>query len=229
MMNSSARPPRVIRSAAARAEADVFVVGTSTPAIPIDATVATAEAILAAAQARAAELIAAAEDEAARILATTGARLAEAADRGFADGLARAESECSDLLELLRAAAREGLAIRDQVAASSSALLTNAVILATRRLVGQAYAADPALTAVACEEAVRSAAGQEILSIRVNPEAEASVTAALGDLGAYVRPDASIHVGGCIVDLRNGTIDATLDARLQLAELAIRRATGADT
>ncbi|WBL36680.1 FliH/SctL family protein [Tepidiforma flava] len=231
-MNWSARPPRVIRSARARAESDVFVIGASSPAVPVDAPVATAAEVIAAAEARAAEIIAAAEAEAARIRGSSSAEAAAAAaaaaEQGYRDGLARAEAEARDLLELLRAAAREGRAIRDQVAASASGLLAEAVVLAVRRIVGLAYQADPALTAAACEEAVRAAAGQELLSIRVNPAVEAGVTAALGDLGAYVRPDAAIGVGGCIVDLRSGTIDATLDARLDLAELAIRRAAGGE-
>ncbi len=229
-MSWSARPPRVIRSARARAENDVFVIGASSPAVPLDAPVATAAEVIAAAEARAAEILAAAEAEAARIrgaaAAEVAAAAASAADRGYREGQARAEAEALQLLELLRAAAREGVAIRDQVAASAAPLLAEAVILAARRIVGSAYQADPALTAAACEEAVRAAAGQELLSIRVNPAVEADVTAALGDLGAYVRPDAAIEVGGCIIDLRSGTIDATLDARLSLAELVIRRAAG---
>jgi flagellar biosynthesis/type III secretory pathway protein FliH len=231
-MSWSARPPRVIRSSRARAESDVFVVGASSPAVPVDTTVATAAEVIAAAEARAAEIIAAAEAEAARIRAAAAGEVAaaarEAAERARAEGLASAEAEARGLLELVRTAAREGAAIREQVAASAGELLASAVILAVRRIVGHAYAADPALTAAACEEAVRAAAGQELVSIRVNPGVEAAVTAALGDLGAYVRPDDAVEIGGCIIDLRNGTIDATLDARLSLAELAIRRAAGVD-
>ncbi|GIW13554.1 MAG: hypothetical protein KatS3mg062_0993 [Tepidiforma sp.] len=231
-MSWSARPPRIIRSASARPESDVFVVGASSPALPVDATVATAQEVIAAAEARAAAIIAEAEAEAARIRAAAAEEVAAAAARAAAEaraeGLARAEAEARDLLDLLRAAAREGLAIRDQVAAAAGPMLAEAVILAVRRIVGRAYAADPALTAAACEEAVRAAAGHDLLSIRVNPAVEAEVTAALGELGAYVRPDSAIEVGGCIVDVRNGTIDAALDTRISLAELTIRRAAGGD-
>jgi flagellar biosynthesis/type III secretory pathway protein FliH len=68
-----------------------------------------------------------------------------------------------------------------------------------------------------------------MFSIRVHPEAEAPVTAALVDLAGYVRPDESVDVGGCIIDLRNGTIDATLDTRLSLMELAIGASSGAES
>ncbi len=228
-MSSSARPPRVIR-AAAHPPDDVFIVGASTPALPIDAPLASAAELLAAAEARAAAIITAAEERAAAIIAAADQRVAvaaaEAAAAARAEAHAAVEREAEHLLALLRTAAREGLAIRDQVIASAANVLTEAVVTAVRRIVGHAYTADPALTVAACEEAVRAAAGHEILSIRVSPGVEAEVTAALGDLGAYVRPDAAVVLGGCIVDLRNGTIDATLDARLTLAELAIRRAGG---
>jgi flagellar biosynthesis/type III secretory pathway protein FliH len=34
-------------------------------------------------------------------------------------------------------------------------------------------------------------------------------------------------MGGCLIDVRNGTIDASLDTRLSLMELALRDAGGA--
>lgn len=229
-MNSSAKPPRVIRSTSAKSQDDVFIVGASTPAVPLDTPVATAAQLIAAAEARAAAIIADAEAQAARIRAEATAEVAAAAataaERAFAEGQARAEAQALQLLQLLRTAAQEGIAIRDQIAATARPMLAQAVTLAVRRIVGAAYTADPTLTTAACEEAIRAAAGQELLSIRVHPSVEAAVTAALGELGAYVRPDEAIEVGGCIVDLRNGTIDATLDTRLNLAQLAIQRAGG---
>ena len=75
-------------------------------------------------------------------------------------------------------------------------------------------------------DAVRSAAGQEILSIRVNPGALDRVRASLVDVAGYVQPDDGIELGGCVIDLRDGTIDATLDARLDLMELALTSAAG---
>lgn len=229
-MSSSARPPRVIRAAATQPETEVFIVGASTPAVPVDAPLATAADLITAAEERAAAIIAAAEERAAAIIAAANEHVAAAAAQAARavseEARAAVEREAAELLALIRTAANEGLAIREQVVASAATVLTEAVVVAVRRIVGHAYTTDPALTVAACEEAVRAAAGQELLSIRVNPGIEAEVTIALADLGAYVRPDAAVEIGGCIVDLRNGTIDATLDARLSLAELAIRRAGG---
>ncbi len=106
--------------------------------------------------------------------------------------------------------------------------MANAIAMAARRVIGAAYQADATLTAEACADAIRAAAGQQILSIRVSPGALETVRAALVDVASYLRPDDAVAIGGCIVDLRNGTIDATLDARLELMEMALKAAGGAE-
>lgn len=241
-MSSLARPTRILRgapaapaSSAAAAEDEVFVVaGSVARALGLPGPVASAASIIAAAEAQAAGLLEAARSEAA--LLVTAARAEAAATReaarseGFASGLANgrasATSEAADLLDLIRSAAAGGQAVRDQLAASADAVITEAVLMAVRRVVGDAYRADPGLTAAACADAVRAASGQQIVSIRVNPDVEGAVTAALVDVAAYVRPDEAVAVGGCLVDLRDGSIDATLDTRLSLMELAVRDAAG---
>jgi len=193
---------------------------------------ATVAQLLLAAETRAAEILAAATVEAEAVV---GAAHAEAAavrgaarDGGREEGLASALDEAAALLDLLRTAASEGAAIRASVADEASGVITRALLLALRRITGDYYEEDPARTAAAVAGAVRAASGQEIVTIRVNPAAEPAVSAALTDLANYVRPDAGITVGGAIIDLRNGSIDATLDARLSLMELAITAASGED-
>jgi flagellar biosynthesis/type III secretory pathway protein FliH len=53
-----------------------------------------------------------------------------------------------------------------------------------------------------------------------------SIQAWLADAARYVRPDEGVAIGGCIIDLRNGTLDASLDARLSLMDLALGEAAG---
>jgi flagellar biosynthesis/type III secretory pathway protein FliH len=60
----------------------------------------------------------------------------------------------------------------------------------------------------------------------VHPGLVQAVEASLTEAAGYVKPDDAIEAGGCIVDLRNGTIDATLDTRLSLMDLALREAGG---
>jgi flagellar biosynthesis/type III secretory pathway protein FliH len=212
---------------------DVFVVGTTVRNyVPVDSPVSTvsdllegarrrAEAIVAEAEARAASIVAGAEAEAEQVR-----RAAEAV--GLESGKAIAVADAAAALEQVRKAAAEGLAIRQGMIDEAMPAIARAVAMACRRIVGATFVADPSLTAEACLDAVRAAAGQQILSIRVNPDAFEAVRATLVDVADFIRPDAAVELGGCFIDLRNGTIDASLDARLDLMELALRSAGGAE-
>ncbi|HEY0838793.1 MAG TPA: FliH/SctL family protein [Vulgatibacter sp.] len=231
-MSSLPRWGRVIR--AARSDDEVFVLGETVRSVPVPATIATATEVLAAADREAAELLSRARGEADALLANAhaaaGAIEATARDAGYGEGFAAgrqaALAELEQCLALARQAASEGKAIRDSLAEQAAAVVARATALATRRIVGEYYEADPARTALACADALRAAAGQEILAIRVHPGVLGTVQAMLVDVAAYVRADESVAVGGCIIDLRHGTLDATLDARLSLMDLALSEAGG---
>jgi flagellar biosynthesis/type III secretory pathway protein FliH len=216
---------------AARSDEDVFVLGEGVRrSVPADATLASVAAVLEATDRRADALIEIAEEQAETIVAEARAAAdavrAEAYEAGHAAGAARAESEAEAALALIRSAASEGEAIRDQIANQAAGLVARAVSLALRRIVGEYYEADPTRTVAACAEALRAAAGQDVVSIRVHPGLAQAVEASLTEAAGYVKPDDAIEAGGCIVDLRNGTIDATLDTRLSLMDLALREAGG---
>jgi flagellar biosynthesis/type III secretory pathway protein FliH len=228
-MNSLARAGRVIR--AARSDEDVFVLGEGVRrSVPADATLASVAAVLEATDRRADALIEIAEEQAETIVAEARAAAdavrAEAYEAGHAAGVALAQSEAAAALALIRSAASEGQAIRDQIANQAAGLVARAVSLALRRIVGEYYEADPSRTVAACAEALRAAAGQDVVSIRVHPGLVQAVEASLTEAAGYVKPDDAIEAGGCIIDLRNGTIDATLDTRLSLMDLALREAGG---
>jgi flagellar biosynthesis/type III secretory pathway protein FliH len=190
----------------------------------------TAQTIVEAAQRRAAEIVAAAEAQAEALVAgaqaSAGSVRTQAHSQGLETGRALAMGEMDQVLSLLRQAAAEGKQVRDDIAAQSAGVIARATALATRRIVGEYYEADPARTATAVAEAMRAASGQEILSIRVHPGLVGHVQASLGDASKYVRPDDGIAVGGCVIDLRHGTLDAALDSRLSLTELALVDASG---
>ena len=230
MMSSLARPPRVIRSAAS--VDDVVVLGgvPQRQVLPGVGPVATANEILTAADGRSQQIIADAEARAAAILAeaqTQAAAVAAAArEEGAHQGFAAAQAEAAHLLGLLQEAAANGAAIRDQIVGEAMTVITRAVLVAVRRIVGEYYDEDPSRTSAAISDALRDASNQEVVSIRVNPAIEPAIRAALVDVAHYVRPDDAIEVGGCLIDLRNGQIDATLDSRVTLMELAIRNASG---
>lgn len=213
-------------------EEDVVVLGgvAQRRVLPGVGPIATAGEIVASAEVRGAGVVADAETRAADILAeaqaTATAITASAREQGLQQGLLEAESEAEELLGLLRQAASEGAAMRDQVAGEAMGIITRAVLVAVRRIVGEYYDEDPSRTVAAISDALRSASSQEIVSIRVNPAVEPAVKASLVDVANYVRPDEAIVVGGCVIDLRNGLIDAALDSRLSLMELAIQSSAG---
>ena len=231
-MNSSARRGRLIRPAEGTAATeDIFILGESVrPGLPAQAPIVTASAIVAEAQSRASAIIAEAEADASLTIVTARGNAAAvtraAHDEGFAAGHAAAQHEIAELIELVRKAAGEGKQIRDALAEQSASVIARATALATRRIVARLYEADPAATADACADALRAAAGQEVLSIRVNSGIVPLVQAALGDAAGYLRPDDAVEIGGCIIDVRHGTIDATLSSRLTLLELALNHAGG---
>jgi flagellar biosynthesis/type III secretory pathway protein FliH len=229
MMNSSASR-RIFRSP--EGEGDVFVVGTPLrQQVAADDPVTSVTSLLDGAKRRAAAILAQAETDAAAIVERAEAEVATARAAGFeagiTAGMSGASGEASAHLEIIRTAAAEGIAIRDAMIDEAMPAMARAVAMACRRVVGAAFAADPSLTAAACIDAVRTAAGQQIISIRVSPGALDTVRADLADLADFVQPDEGIELGGCIIDLRNGTIDATLDSRLALMEIALLSAGGA--
>ena len=231
-MSSLARAPRVIRSTVSNGDDDVVVLGgvTQRHVLPGVGPVATATEIIGAADSRSNQIIAEAELQAAAIINDARTRAGEIAanarQEGMDQGMLAAQADAEALLSLLREAAANGVAIRDQLAEEAMGVVTRAVLTAIRRIVGEYYEEDPGRTVAAVADALRSASSQEIVSIRVNPEVESAVKATLVDVAHYVRPDASLGVGGCIIDLRHGAIDATLDSRVSLMELAIQAASG---
>lgn len=217
---------RILRSPTS--EEDVFVIG-ETVRVDLPANgegYATVTRMMEDVRQQAEGVLAEAHTAAEAIVANALAERDSMRTAGRAEGFAAAQAEAAEQLALIRVAASEGIAIRDAMIAEGMPAIARAIAMATRRVVGAAYEADPALVADAVSDAVRAAAGQQILAIRVSPDALDTVRAALVDVADYVRADTAVEMGGCIVDLRGGTIDATLDARLNLMELALRAAGG---
>ncbi|MEO8540265.1 MAG: FliH/SctL family protein [bacterium] len=226
---------RVFRSEAS--EEDVFVIGEPLQrTISAEGPLTTVSNLLDGAKRRGEQAIADAAGEASGIVESARAEadaIREEARRsgyeaGVASGHLKVDQEVAAYLETIREAAAEGVAIRDGLIDEAMPAIARAIAMATRRVVGAAYEADPSLIVDACSDAVRAAAGQQILSIRVNPEALETVRAGLLDVAEYVRPDTAIELGGCVIDLRGGSIDATLDARLSLMDLALQSAGGGE-
>lgn len=223
-MSSSGKRRRVLASPADAGEV-IVATGAARREMPSIGVVAAAADFIAEAERRAAEIVAVAQAEAVVVVnAANGkaeAALKAAHHEGLAAGVAQVEQEFEQFMELARAAAREGKAIHDDVAAEASQTIASAVSLAVQRLVAEHYVADPGRTAAVCAEALRAASGQTVIRIRVNEAALPAVRTSLSRESVPVEEDNGISIGGCIVDLEQGTIDATLESRLQLLEVSL--------
>jgi flagellar biosynthesis/type III secretory pathway protein FliH len=192
--------------------------------------VATAASLVTAAEARRSR----ADEEADLLLAEAHAAaeaVREAARRegfeaGRQQGFVAVAEELKQELALVRRAAEEGREVRDGIVEQASNVIAKAAMLVARRIVAEYYEADPTRTALAVEEAVRATATQQVISVRVHPSAAAAVHARLVDFDTVVTSDDGIDIGGCIIDVKSGQLDASLDARFTMMELALERATG---
>ena len=207
---------------------EVYVVaGTARREIPTERTLASAAEIIAAAERRGDEIVADAQQRADAIAADTDAAMADVREAARQEALQAVESEFKELMEIVRAAAREAKSVHDDIVSEAALTIARATTIAVQRMVADYYEADPGRTAAVCAEAVRAAAGQRILRVRVHEAALQSVQASLVHDGVPAVSDSSVTIGGCIVDLEAGTIDATLESRLDLLDVALADDAGA--
>jgi len=222
---SSSGKRRPVLTAPTDAGEMIVVSGATRREIPSVGVVSEAAAFLVEAERRAAEIIAAAQAEAGGIVNAanaTAAGVREAAQQeGIAFSEAKVQREFEQYMELARAAAREGKAVHDDIVAEASQTIVGAVSLAVQRIVAEHYAADPGRTAAVCVEALRAASGQTVIRIRVNEDALPAVRTLLSRDDVPVVGDGGISIGGCVVDLEQGTIDATIESRVQLLEIGL--------
>jgi flagellar biosynthesis/type III secretory pathway protein FliH len=147
---------------------------------------------------------------------------------GEADGRAAARADLLIELQTLQAVGLEVAAVRESILRGSEAELVELTAEAARAVVGEAVARDPALVTTSVRRALDRAAGRNVLRVRVNP-ADASIVSAYLDHtpatanGTWdVSPDGAITVGGCVIDIDGGEIDARLDVQLDVVINALR-------
>jgi flagellar biosynthesis/type III secretory pathway protein FliH len=183
------------------------------------------DAVLAESEARAVDLLRDAEDEAVSIRERAYIEgRAEGEQAGIADGRAGVVTE----LQALQTIGRQAAAIREAVLRNSEGELVELAAEAARAVLGEAIDRDPELVTVSVQRALERAMGMNVLRIRVHPH-DASVTSAylanspVPISGAWdVAPDGAINVGGCIVDIEGGEIDARLDVQFDAVLAALR-------
>ncbi len=180
--------------------------------------VETAEAasIVEEAQRRADELVSAAARQAS---AVEERAQREGFERGLAEGRAEGRAELARALDLVQRVAAEGKAIRDDLMRRSEREMVEMVIAAFRAVLGDRIEADPTVVNETVRRALDRAGAQNIVRIRVHPDAVDGVSAHLtmerrAAPTFEVRADGAIGVGGCVVETEYGQVDARLDVQM---------------
>jgi flagellar assembly protein FliH len=151
--------------------------------------------------------------------------LRDAFDSGFARGRGETEeyldTPCRSLAEAV--AALDG--IRERLIRESEEDLLRLSVMVAKRVIQQELSLDRRILAQFVAEATQAIMDQEEIVICFNPEDCRVVSAnkhlylaGVGDKKQLtIKPDASIPVGGCVVDTPIGLVDARVDS--QLAEI----------
>ncbi|MDM5179190.1 hypothetical protein F2P44_15990 [Massilia sp. CCM 8695] len=164
--------------------------------------------------------------------------LAVAEQRGYAAGLERGEAQARkaihDQLERIGAL---GLALsqnRAKVLEQAQDDSVEIVYTALCRMIGMVATGRDAVAGMVAQTLASFKHKTEHLVVRLHPQDHALLTQAAAalevaslDAGLDLRADASVRIGGCLVDGNGGTLDARLDTQLgsvRDALLKVRRA-----
>ena len=144
-------------------------------------------------------------------------------ERGYADGM----DKWNDALV-------EAWNARNSYLVKNEAVLVQLAMAVARKIVGDTASIDSGAILHSAREAIRSARGEQKITLRVRPEDESIMrqqtielkrsNSNIGEI--QVVADESITLGGCIVESPFGTIDAQFSTQLQSLERALLR--GAD-
>jgi flagellar assembly protein FliH len=173
------------------------------------------------AEARAA-ILADAEADAATVRARAHA---EGYAAGHAAGEAAARAEMEQAAAMLRQAAEAAEEIRAALLAGTEEQAIALALEAARRVVGAAADGYASLAAEVVRRGIRGVGGR-VLRLRVNPRDVDVVTAEVlaGGDDVPVQADAAVEIGGCIVDVEDGTVDLRLGVQLERITRALLHA-----
>jgi len=173
------------------------------------------------AAAEAQRIIAAAEAEAEALRQGAEMSAREAREAGYREGYEAALSQLSE--DLL--AAREG---RKAALASAERDLLRLAVKIAEKIIGREIEADRATLVDMVAAALGHARRQEVLTVRVNPEALAAARAHADRLEAGGRArlldfvaDPRLELGGCVIETDAGSVDAQLATQLRVLERAL--------
>lgn len=149
--------------------------------------------------------------------------------RGFKAGMARAERELASAVAAAGAVAAQLEADAPTQRAALARWVTDLSLAITRRILGDAIQADPALMVAAIERAITVANGSPDVQIQLHPQAVERVRDAwdarhgAGYLGKRwsFGADPTLPPTGCVVRYQHGLVDAGIEAHLDAITSAV--------
>jgi flagellar biosynthesis/type III secretory pathway protein FliH len=165
----------------------------------------------------------AAHDEVSGLRAQAAVELAALKESARQEGLEEGRAQAAAEVLALTTEARR---LRERAASELAPL---AVDIA-RRILGEGFKASPELVASAVAGAVAGCGPRAIVAVRVNPADRPRLLQRLPDLAAAdarlqgidVVADAAVAPGGCLIEMKSGTLDARLEVQLASFERALR-------
>lgn len=150
------------------------------------------------------------------------ARLNDAFQNGLQEGKNLAERGLVNVFRALRTASESIHSVRDKVLRESEDELVKLVILVARKVILKEVAQDRTILSGVVRHAVEGISERDEITVRLNPDDYALVSADRGDLLSkelvtdrmHIKPDPTVQAGFCQVDTEMGTIDASIDAQL---------------
>jgi flagellar assembly protein FliH len=153
-----------------------------------------------------------------------------AQERGYADGIAQAQSEVQGQLMQAISALTEAQTQRHAIAQQNEAALADLALRIARKVIGAHLQADPKLVVSIVHETIRELEPSTSLVVRVNPQDMPAVEAArpllerlvAGGGRVELAADDSVDIGGCVLVSPVGEVDARISTKLEVLETAFK-------
>jgi len=155
--------------------------------------------------------------------------LEEARARGLEEGRRAAQTECHAAVERLRGFEQEINAERDDFFRRMEPEVVRLAVSIAEKVIGREVADHPEIVLDAIKRSMKRMQEKEFLRIRVNPDSLELVREHRDDLVAAVdgvqkleiADDRRVDPGGCVIESRNGNIDARIGTQIREIERAI--------
>ena len=154
------------------------------------------------------------------------AEVRQARDRGYQEGLAAGKeigaADVHPTIERLLQTCSEVVGLRARIRKETEADLVTLTLAIARRVLRRELSVDPEAIQGVVNAALSKMQAKEITLVRTNPEHVATVrsyfdAAGIG-AGVEIASDATLPVGGIVLETKRGNVDASVDTQLQEIE-----------